>query len=73
MLEQPRKTGVKVISHMLASHGGEIFIHILPTSRSILEDPPPSARDAVAESQTTESPYVAHTMLLDDGLVVFFR
>ena len=40
MLEQPRKTGVKVISHMLASHGGEIFIHILPTSRSILEDPP---------------------------------
>ncbi|XP_076469020.1 integrator complex subunit 13-like [Babylonia areolata] len=40
MLEQPRKTGVKVISHMLASHGGEIFIHILPTGRSILEDPP---------------------------------
>jgi hypothetical protein len=40
MLEQPRKTGVKVQSHMLASHGGEIFIHILPTSRSILEDPP---------------------------------
>ena len=40
MLEQPRKTGVKVISHMLASHGGEIFIHILPTCRSILEDPP---------------------------------
>ncbi|KAK6994947.1 protein asunder [Biomphalaria glabrata] len=40
MLEQPRKSGAKVISHMLAAHGGEIFIHSLPTSRSILEDPP---------------------------------
>ncbi|XP_052284030.1 integrator complex subunit 13-like isoform X16 [Dreissena polymorpha] len=40
MLEQPRKTGVKVVSHMLTSHGGEIFIHSIPTGRSILEDPP---------------------------------
>lgn len=40
MLEQPRKSGTKVISHMLASHGGEIFIHTLSISRSILEDPP---------------------------------
>lgn len=40
MLEQPRKTGFKVISHMLTSHGGEIFIHSIPTGRSILEDPP---------------------------------
>ena len=40
LLEQPRKTGVKVISHMLTSHGGEIFIHTIPTARSILEDPP---------------------------------
>ena len=40
MLEQPRKSGVKVISHMLASHGGEIYIHALLTMRSILEDPP---------------------------------
>lgn len=40
MLEQPRKTGFKVISHMLTSHGGEIFIHCIPTGRSILEDPP---------------------------------
>ena len=40
MLEQPRKTGIKVISHMLTSHGGEIFIHSIPTGRSILEDPP---------------------------------
>ncbi len=40
MLEQPRKTGTRVISHMLASHGGEIYIHVLCTNRSILEDPP---------------------------------
>ena len=40
MLEQPRKTGTKVISHMLASHGGEIFIHCIPTARSVIEDPP---------------------------------
>ncbi|GAB1610976.1 integrator complex subunit 13 [Argonauta hians] len=40
MLEQPRKSGTKVISHMLASHGGEIFIHTLSICRSILEDPP---------------------------------
>ncbi|KAM9310940.1 LOW QUALITY PROTEIN: integrator complex subunit 13 [Gastrophryne carolinensis] len=40
LLEQPRKSGSKVISHMLSSHGGEIFIHVLSSSRSILEDPP---------------------------------
>ncbi|XP_022105376.1 integrator complex subunit 13-like [Acanthaster planci] len=40
MLEQPRKSGTKVISHMLASHGGEIFLHCLATARSPLEDPP---------------------------------
>ncbi|KAK3774530.1 hypothetical protein RRG08_049466 [Elysia crispata] len=40
MLEQPRKSGTKVISHMLAAHGGEIFLHSIPSSRSILEDPP---------------------------------
>ncbi|KAF8766812.1 integrator complex subunit 13-like isoform X1 [Argiope bruennichi] len=40
MLEMPRKSGSKVLSHMLASHGGEIFIHTLGTGRSILEDPP---------------------------------
>ncbi|OBS83135.1 hypothetical protein A6R68_22867 [Neotoma lepida] len=27
LLEQPRKSGSKVISHMLSSHGGEIFLH----------------------------------------------
>lgn len=40
MLEMPRKSGSKVISHMLASHGGDIYIHTLYTSRSVLEDPP---------------------------------
>ncbi|CAH2278446.1 integrator complex subunit 13 isoform X1 [Pelobates cultripes] len=40
LLEQPRKSGSKVISHMLSSHGGEIFLHVLCSSRSILEDPP---------------------------------
>lgn len=40
MLEQPRKSGSKVVSHMLASHGGEIFLHVLNTSRTMLEDPP---------------------------------
>ena len=40
MLEQPRKSGARVISHMLTSHGGELYIHVLATARSILEDPP---------------------------------
>ncbi|XP_078465657.1 integrator complex subunit 13 isoform X1 [Lampetra fluviatilis] len=40
MLEQPRKSGTKVIGHMLCSHGGEIFLHVLSSSRSTLEDPP---------------------------------
>lgn len=40
MLEMPRKSGSKVMSHMLTSHGDEIFIHSLGTTRSILEDPP---------------------------------
>ncbi|MBN3301880.1 integrator complex subunit 13 isoform X2 [Amia ocellicauda] len=40
LLEQPRKSGSKVISHMLSSHGGEIFLHVLSSTRSTLEDPP---------------------------------
>ncbi|XP_018326429.1 integrator complex subunit 13 isoform X2 [Agrilus planipennis] len=40
MLEMPRKAGGKISSHLLASHGGEIFIHTLCTARSVLEDPP---------------------------------
>ena len=30
----------KVLSHMLTSHAGEIFIHTLNISKSVLEDPP---------------------------------
>lgn len=40
LLEMPRKTGGKVTSHLLSAHGGEIFIHSLNTSRSVLEDAP---------------------------------
>lgn len=40
LLEQPRKSGSKIISHMLCSHGGEIFLHVLNSNRSTLEDPP---------------------------------
>lgn len=40
LLEMPKKTGGKLISHLLSAHGGEIFIHSLNTSRSVLEDPP---------------------------------
>ena len=40
MLEQPRKVGTRVVSHMLTSHGGELFIHVLATSRCTLLDPP---------------------------------
>lgn len=40
MLEQPRKSGTKILTHMLNSHGGDIFIHVLVSGRSPLEDPP---------------------------------
>ena len=55
MLEQPRGGkapgggggggagaggGSKFVSHMLTSHAGEIYLHVLATSRSPLEDPP---------------------------------
>jgi len=41
MLEMPSKrSGAKILSHMLTSHGGEIFIHTLNIYRSVLDDPP---------------------------------
>lgn len=40
LLEMPRKSGGKITSHLLSAHGGEIFIHSLNTSRSVLEDCP---------------------------------
>lgn len=36
----PRKSGGKLVSHVLSAHGGEIFIHTLVTARTLLEDPP---------------------------------
>lgn len=40
LLEMPRKSGGKTTSHLLSARGGEIFIHSLNTSRSVLEDCP---------------------------------
>ncbi|CAG2173838.1 unnamed protein product [Oppiella nova] len=40
MLEMPRLKGTKIMSHMLSSHCGELYIHTLGTGRSTLEDPP---------------------------------
>lgn len=40
MLEMPRSKGSKILSHMLSSHCGELYIHTLGTGRSVLEDPP---------------------------------
>ena len=40
MLELPRRgTGGRTASHMLAAHGGEIFLHSLLIVRTIIEDP----------------------------------
>ncbi|XP_046853140.1 integrator complex subunit 13-like isoform X2 [Xenia sp. Carnegie-2017] len=40
LLEQPKKSGSKLISHILTSHAGDLFIHCLGNSRTPLEDPP---------------------------------
>jgi len=40
MLEMTKLKGSKVMSHMLSSHNGELYIHSLSTGRSLLEDPP---------------------------------
>ena len=41
MLELPRSgSGSRTTSHMLAAHGGEIFLHALLIGRSVIEDPP---------------------------------
>ena len=41
MLELPRAgSGSRTTSHMLAAHGGEIFLHALLIGRSVIEDPP---------------------------------
>ena len=45
MLESPKRTtasnhSTRILSHMLAAHGGDIYIHTLLTARTVLEDPP---------------------------------
>jgi len=40
MLEEPKKANNKVLSHMLSSHGGDVYIHVLCTGRSPLDEPP---------------------------------
>lgn len=40
MLELTKLKGSKIMSHMLSSHHGELYIHTLQTDRSQLEDPP---------------------------------
>ncbi|CAB3999527.1 baculoviral IAP repeat-containing 6-like [Paramuricea clavata] len=40
LLEQPKKSGNKVISHVLTSHAGDLYIHCLGNNRCPLEDPP---------------------------------
>lgn len=40
MLEAPKKSGAKVLTHMLQCHGGDVYIHVLASGRSPLEDPP---------------------------------
>jgi len=45
MLEMPHKEGGKIISHMVAAHGGEIFVHTFVTARSMLKDPPSISED----------------------------
>ncbi|XP_064385114.1 integrator complex subunit 13-like, partial [Halichondria panicea] len=40
LLEQPRKSTTKIISHVLTSHSGVIFLHCIPSTRPHLDDPP---------------------------------
>lgn len=40
LLEQYRKGSVKVISHVLTSHAGTIFLHCIPGTRSHIDEPP---------------------------------
>ncbi|KAL1130634.1 hypothetical protein AAG570_011876 [Ranatra chinensis] len=40
MLEVTRSGGSKALSHLLAAHGGQIYMHSLAIGRSLHEDPP---------------------------------
>ncbi|KMQ90411.1 protein asunder-like protein [Lasius niger] len=86
MLEMARKTGGKTISHLLAAHGGEIFIHTLSTARSVLEDPPSISEGCggrVTDYRITDFGFLMRNNMLipfkristsnDDGLVEKMR
>lgn len=40
MLEVIRRNGTKSLSHLLAAHSGQIYMHSLSIGRSLHEDPP---------------------------------
>ena len=63
MLEmQKRGSNTKIISHMLTSHGGEIFIHTLSSTRTSLEDPPSISEGPGGRVTDYRIPDLAHLM-----------
>ena len=70
MLEMPRKTGSKLLSHMLTSHAGEIFIHTLNISRSVLEDPPSVTESKIAFSRSHSNSLTALIFLYVISVVI---
>jgi len=62
MLEMQKRSSNKTMSHMLTSHGGEIFIHTLSSSRSTLEDPPSISEGPGGRVTDYRIPDLAHLM-----------
>ncbi len=60
---------------MLAAHGGEIFIHALPSSRSLLEDPPSISEGAggrVTDYRITVTFYLFIFLKANSGKILIF-
>lgn len=75
MLEMARKSGGKTISHLLAAHGGEIFIHTLSTARSVLEDPPSISEGCggrVTDYRITVNIYLKFFLRFLTFFIIFF-
>eukprot|EP00117_Sycon_ciliatum_P039998 scpid47450/ scgid29462/ Protein asunder homolog; Cell cycle regulator Mat89Bb homolog; Sarcoma antigen NY-SAR-95 len=67
MLEQPRRTNFKHVSHILFNHGGGVFLHCLPNGKSFLEDPPSISEAAggkVTDYRTSEFGVLMRSNLL---------
>merc|ERR1712142_1292946 len=62
MLEMQKRSSNKSMSHMLTSHGGEIFIHTLSSTRSTLEDPPSISEGPGGRVTDYRIPDFAHLM-----------